>query len=436
MCFFETEAGSEYRWLLPTWENRLIGKKMKVLQINKYYFRKGGAETVFFNTIRLLEGHGHTVVPFSLKSERNEKSEYEAYFVDYPELSESSFWQKIKNMPSFIYNSEAARKLEKLIQQEKPDVAHIHLMFNSMSVSILPVLRKYGIPVVMSVHDYRLVCPAYTFTDGKGNFCERCGSGSYYNCILHKCSKGNMANSLMLSLDSYFRSFFYQPVDYIDRFIFVSKFAMNKHIEKDKRYAGKCTYLYNFTPKVKDYSTVKGNYVLYFGRISEEKGIGTLLKAIEQTPDIRLKVVGTGPLLEQFKSLCQPNAEFLGFKSGDELWELIHNASFVVVPSEWYENNPLTIIESLMIGTPVIGSNIGGIPELIEEGKTGYIFQPGATDELRNILVKACAVSDAEYKRMSDAAKKFAEDNFSEENHYERLIKNYQQVIEQKKAMK
>ena len=114
---------------------------MKILQINKYYYRKGGAETVFFNTISLLEKHGHTVIPFSLKNKKNEPSPYEDYFVDYPELSESSLPQKIKYLPSFIYNRGAARKLETLLQKEKPDVAHIHLMFNSMSVSILPAAQ-------------------------------------------------------------------------------------------------------------------------------------------------------------------------------------------------------------------------------------------------------------------------------------------------------
>ncbi len=401
---------------------------MKILQINKYYYRKGGAETVFFNTISLLEKHGHTVIPFSLKNKKNEPSPYEDYFVDYPELSESSLPQKIKYLPSFIYNRGAARKLETLLQKEKPDVAHIHLMFNSMSVSILPVLRKYNIPVVMSVHDYRLVCPAYTFTDGKGNFCERCKNGHYYNCIFHKCSNGNVLNSLMLCADSYFRSVSYPPVDYIDRFIFVSKFAMSKHIQIDGRYKEKSTYLYNFTPNV-DCTTVQGDYILFFGRISEEKGLRTLLNVMKQLPDVKLKIAGTGPLLEILSSDAPANVEFLGFKKGLELQELIQNASFVVVPSEWYENNPLAIIESFMAGTPVIGSDIGGIPELVADGKTGYIFHPKSCEELKDAIMRAWSLPEGKYKQMSDEAKRFAIDNFSEDNHYNRLMENYQLVI-------
>lgn len=406
---------------------------MKILQINKYFYKKGGAETVFFNTLQLLENHGHTVIPFSLKNEKNLHSPYESYFVDYPELSESSLFQKIKNLPSFIYNRKAAKQLEKLIIKERPDIAHIHLMFNSMSVSILPVLKKYNIPIIMSVHDYRLVCPAYTFTDGKRNFCERCKTGNYYHCITNKCSNGNLINSFMLSMDSYFRSMFYPPIEYIDRFIFVSQFSMNKHLQVEKRFEKKCTYLYNFSPKVQNYKATKGDYIFFFGRISKEKGILTLLNAIKGLPNIKLKLAGTGPLLEQLKAECPPNAEFLGFKQGEELRELIHNASFVIVSSECYENNPMTIIESYMIGTPVIGSDLGGIPELIIPNKTGYRFTPKSSEELKETIIKASSIPEEEYEQMSDSCKKFASDNFSEESHYRRLIENYNIILDKKK---
>ena len=147
---------------------------MKILQLNKYFYQKGGAETVFFNTISTLENRGHQVIPFALKNTKNKFSEFESYFVEYPELSESNIWTKIINTPAFIYNRQAAKQLERLILAEKPDIAHIHLLFNSLSVSILPVLKKYKIPTVMTVHDYRLICPAYTLTNGKGEICELC----------------------------------------------------------------------------------------------------------------------------------------------------------------------------------------------------------------------------------------------------------------------
>ena len=402
---------------------------MKILLINKYFYKKGGAETVFFNIIKLLEKHGHTVIPFCLKSEKNISSPYEQYFVDYPELSESSLFNKIKNTSSFFYNKNAADQLGKLIIKEKPDVAHIHLMFNSLSVSILPVLKKYNIPTIMSVHEYRLLCPAYTFTDGDRNFCERCRTGHYYNCVTHLCSKRNFINSLMLCLDSYFRAKYFPPIDYINKFLFVSRFSMNKHIQIEKRFKDISSYLYNFTPSVKDYCEIKGDYILFLGRISEEKGIVTLLDAMKKTPTIKLKLAGVGPLLEKLRSNCSTNVEFVGFQQGEELRKLIHNASFVIVPSECYENNPMTIIESYAIGTPVIGSNLGGIPEIILENKIGYTFEPKSSESLKNVIIKACSISQDEYNKMSKAAKQFARENFSEEVYYQKLMLHYQSII-------
>lgn len=404
---------------------------MKILQIDKYFYLKGGAETVFFNTIDLLREKGHEVIPFALKSSKNRPSEYASYFVDYPELSESSLWTRIRRAPAFLYNSGSARMLEKLILAEKPDLAHIHLLFNGMSVSILPVLRKYNIPIVMTAHDYRLICPAYTFTNGGKELCERCiASKQYWRCITGKCSKGNLPNSVLLSLDTYFREQFYPPVELIDRFIFVSKFSQGKHIEAAPRYREKSTHLYNFTPVAPSAALSKENYLLYFGRISEEKGVATLLEAMKRHPGQSLKVVGTGPLLESLQQSAPPSVSFLGFKQGEELNRLIQQASFVIVPSEWYENNPLTIIESMTLGTPVIGSRIGGIPELIEENKTGFLFRAGSADELAGAIAKARGLDAGQYEAMTEAARAFARDNFSKEAHYQRLMQIYESALQ------
>lgn len=408
---------------------------MKVLQINKYFYQKGGAETVFFNTSELLMEHGHTVIPFSIKSDKNKESAYSSYFVDYPELSESGLLTKIKNIRPFIYNKKAKQQLEKLLQVEKPDIAHIHLLFNSMSVAILPVLKKYNIPVVMTVHDYRLICPAYTFRDGKGRICERClKNHSYWQCITNKCSKGNLPNSIILSLDSYFRKYFISPVDFIDRFIFVSKFSQHKHITSNNKYTDKSTHLYNFTLIESDKSSIaKENYILYFGRISEEKGIETLIRAMEGIPNVKLKIAGTGPLLKSLSNQSNTAIDFIGFKSGDELRSLIRKALFSVVPSEWYENNPLTVIESQTLGTPVIGSNIGGIPELIKDQVDGYLFDPQSVEGLNKAIRKGLALSPADYKKMCENAQSFADTNYSKTIHYNRLISIYEDVIKKYK---
>lgn len=407
---------------------------MKILQINKYFYQKGGAETVFFNTISLLKEKGHEVIPFAMKHKKNVQSEYERFFVDYPELSESGLFTKIKNIPSFLYNRHAAKQLEKLILEENPDVAHIHLMFNSLSVSILPVLKKYNIPVVMTAHDYRLVCPAYAITDGKGNVCERCFAGrSYWHCVINKCSHGNLLNSVLLSADSYLRKYVYDPVSYVSKFIFVSNFSKAKHAQGDVRLGEQSTQLYNFTPiKKSEKHLEKDNYILFVGRISEEKGLRTLLTAVDESPTVNLKMIGVGPLFEELKKYESSRIEFLGFRQGDELRDYIQKARYLVLSSECYENNPMVIIEAMTLGTPVIGSRIGGIPELIEEGKNGFLFETKNVEDLKLTIAKALNVVGNDYQNMCDLAEEVARDKFSKEVHYAKLMEIYESVLEKK----
>ena len=404
---------------------------MKILEIDKYYYLKGGAETVFFNTMQLLRDNGNEVIPFCLANSKNQASVYSSYFVNFPELSESSLFTRIKYLPSFFYNKESARKLEQLIVREKPDIAHIHLLFNGISVSILPVLKKYRIPVVMTVHDYRLICPAYTFTDGKQCLCEKClVTKNYWQCAVNKCSNGTFVNSLLLTLEMYYRRWSYEPINYIDKFIFVSKFSWKKHIQANLDYQKKGVHLYNFTmDKHCDCKKMK-DYFLYFGRISEEKGIQTLINAAKMMPSVPFKVAGTGPLLPYFKGQNISNVSFVGFKRGKDLEDLIAGAKFVVVPSEWYENNPLSIIESMMTKTPVIGSCIGGIPELISHKVSGFLFEPKNCTALKNILSQAMELNDQEYEQMCQNAYEFAQNNFSRNAYFDKLMSIYQEVVD------
>jgi glycosyltransferase involved in cell wall biosynthesis len=407
---------------------------MKVLQINKYFYPKGGSETVFFNTIELLESRGHRVIPFSTRHPENRPTPYDAYFVNYAEPSQSGFLTKLRQLPAFFYNRSAAKQLDRLIRREKPDVAHIHLLFNSLSVSILPVLKKHRIPVVMTAHDHRLICPAYLFLDGKGRICERCRGERYYNCLLHRCSKGSLFNSLMLTLDSYFRKYILSPFKYVDRFIFVGRFAYEKHLAFSARYRDRSSVLFNFTLIAPDAAPEKGDYILYLGRISEEKGIPVLMKAAESLPGVQLKIAGTGPLLDALKSQSRPNIEFTGFLSGEMLRDAIRKARFVVVPSEWYENNTLVIIEAFTLGTPAIGSRIGGIPEFIEDGINGFLFEPSSVDQLTQTIRKALALSPRAYATMCGEAQAFARMHFTGEAYYQKLMTLYSDVIHNNKC--
>lgn len=404
---------------------------MKVLQINKYFYTKGGADAVFFNTMELLSSRGHTVIPFCTANTRNATSIYSKFFVDAPEIRDQSFLRKVLSVGRFIWNKEAARQLEKLILIEKPDIAHLHNIFNGLSLSILPILKKYRIPVVITIHDTRFICPSSYFHTR--SYCRNCLMWGSLSCVVHRCYQDNFLNSLMCSMEMLHKEKLFNYNRFIDRYIFVSNCFQSFHAEKHSWFRDKGTVLYNFQPGIEkgQASCKKGEYLLFYGRITVEKGIKTLVETMKYVPDVNLIVVGTGPLLEELKCRQQSNVKFVGFKSGKELFNLVSHASFVIVPSEWEENNPLTIIESYTLGKPVIGARIGGIPEIIEEGKTGFIFEAFSKEDLLHTIKRAIKINDDKYLEMSQCAKKFADIHFSPESHYNQLINIYNSVIKE-----
>ena len=408
---------------------------MKVLLIDVYNYNKGGAETVRFNTGKLLEEHGHQVVYFTLKWKENNPSPYSKFFPESKETRKGPFRQ-LKNMVNYFYHFEAAKKLEQLIDDEKPDIAHIHLMWGQITPSIFPVLRKYHIPILLTVHDYRLVCPAYTFRDGSGRICEECKGKYFYKCYTHTCCKGSKVLSTVMAAEQYFRNVFFNPAKYIDGFIYVSNFAKDiqeKYMPEVKKIPN--ATLYNFAISIADKTKVmpKEKYFLFFGRLSYEKGVRTLLETFKELPNCKLKIAGTGPKEEELKdyvhTMGMDNVEFLGYKRGKELQNLVKEAYFVIVPSEWYENNPMTIIEAYSEGTPVIGAKIGGIPEIVVENETGYQFVSGDSCDMKSKVMQADDLSFEEYSNLSIGALKFAHEKLSIDSYYPRLIAFYNQFI-------
>jgi glycosyltransferase involved in cell wall biosynthesis len=408
---------------------------MKILQINNCHYRRGGSETVYFNTIKLLKDHGHDVSCFSSKDTRNEVSEYEKYFIPNENIRDLSVLHKILRSPAYLYNEKANRNLEQLIKDLKPDVAHIHLFYAVLSVSILRTLNKYKIPIVHTVHDYRLVCPVNTFLDKNCNLCELCLDKHFYHCLQKRCSEGRLTQSTVVMLEAYFWKYFVNPINYIDHFIFVSKFIQQKHSGLCENLMKKCSQIYNYAnTNSYDVSIVKGNYFLFFGRLSVEKGIKTLLSVFSRRKGYKLIIAGTGPLKDFVAKVAQEsiNIEYVGFKVDRELELLIRNASFIIIPSEWYENNPLSLIETYKLGKPVIGADVGGIPELVQHGTNGFLFESRNDLSLESVVDLASGMSYDDYTSFSRSAYDFALKNFDKERHYEQLLKVYQDVINEK----
>jgi glycosyltransferase involved in cell wall biosynthesis len=401
---------------------------MKILLIHNVHARGGGADVVYLNTGELLKKYGHTVIYFSFKNKKNIGCAQDKYFVNEP----SKFGQLANN----FFNWEAAKKIDQLIRKEEPDIAHLHSFWGGLTPAIGSVLRKHNIPIVHTVHDYNLICPVTTSIDRNGNICEACKGKSFYKGVVKRCFKGSFIKSFVLSTALYYRRKFFDPLKLIDGFIFVSKFAFEKHLQfMPGLKNSNCLTLHNFNQLTK--STIvtpkRDNYFLFFGRLSREKGIDTLIEAFIGLKGIKLKIVGTGSeetsLRELVRNAGASNIEFLGYKSGDELNRIVSGSSFTMVPSEWWENNPMTIIESYCLGVPVIAANVGGIPEIIDEGETGYLFEMKNVDQLTKTILKANSLTIEEYSRMTVQAYKFATDHFNEQQHLKRLINFYNEIL-------
>jgi len=408
---------------------------MKILQINNCHYRRGGADAVYLNTIDLLKRNGNKVFEFSQSAENNIESDYSNTFVDNFDPLNYTIARKLLKTPRQLYSFEASKKLSNLLEKERPDIAHIHLYKGVLTASILHVLKKNKIPTCITLHDYSLLCPRNILFDGDNKISEKCITSSSINCILKRCNRKNLMYSTVTYLEYNINNTFFRPEKCFNKIIAVSKFNFQKHSLKESL-KDKLVHLYNFFPGLEETkpNPIKGNYFLYYGRLSNEKGLNTLISAFSKLDDrFQLKVIGTGPLKEDLevtvKNLGVNNIEFHGYKNGDELNQLIKNSSFVIVPSEWYENNPLTIVEGYSMGKPVIGSNAGGIPELISDNNTGYLFEMSNLNSLIQKIVSAQSLNQLEYDNMSKKARQFADHHFSDEVHYKKLIDIYKEML-------
>ncbi len=409
---------------------------MKVLQINKYHHPRGGSETVYFNTSRLLTDHGHSVIHYCMDFPENLDCPTKGFFPKSFNLRDGNFFKRIKNSILFFYNKEARQKLEQLIIQEKPDVAHIHSFNNSLSISIFVALKKHNIPVVLMFHDYLSLCASSDF-QLKGKKCKCCQASLYTNSIWYKCYQNHRLYSAMFTFNVWLKEYFFKLNKYVDQYIFVSDFQKTAHLGYHEYYRNKQDLLYNFGPDLYKISPkyICGNYFFYYGRITEEKGIRTIMKIASVLKNTSFKIAGTGPLVDELKAMELPNVEFLGFQTGSNLQNYIENASFVIVPSEWNENNPLTIIESYILGKPVIASKIGGIPEILPDNETGYLFEMKSVEELTKKIQYAQSLPEDEYLKLSKNARIFAEKYFDPEQYYKQLLVIYEKSISKKKHL-
>ena len=414
---------------------------MKVLQVNNYAYLKGGSEKVMFETIDVLRRNGHEVCTFSMADERNRTDINGKYVHVSPYEERNGIIRSLAAVKNFFYNKDVEKALADVIESFRPDIIHMHIVYGRLTNAVIKVAARYKVPVVQSVHEFRLICPVYTCLTQNNDVCEDC-AGSMLNmpCVFRRCCKGSLSKSIVVAAECKFRDWFYRYQKYVSGFIMVSRFIMDKHIQHFPDMKDKCYKIYNSVDtgfyrqfvNLKKFSQER--YFLYFGRLSYEKGVLGLLDYFEKNPQLKLKVAGTGPLqdeiVERINERRIGNVEILGYQSGKSLYELIANARFTIVPSEWYENNPLTVIESLALGTPVIGNRIGGIPEIISDARTGYVYDYKVKGDFERCVDAAVSLSEESYHDMMKASIEAAQELFDNEKYYERLMKVYDDVIE------
>ncbi len=402
---------------------------MRILLVNKFHYLKGGSEKYYFDLAKLLKEHGHEVAFFSMKDEKNIKTDCKEYFVENSDMNSKNIFKAL----DVIYSKKNKKAMEKALNDFKPDIVHLNNFQRQLSASIIKPIKKRYIPIVFTAHDLQAICPAIVMLDREKNICDECKNGKYINCVKKKCVKNSSLKSLLGAIEGkYYRSKKIYSKQ-IDRIITPSEFY-KKELEEDEIKPEKIVALHNFID-MDDYNVKieDEGYAFYFGRIIKEKGVLNLIKAFKDIKYHKLYIAGDGPDIEKVKKYIKNNKlenqiKLLGFLNSDQVKEYVRKARFIVVPSVWYENCPYSVLETLAMGKPIIGSNLGGIPELVKNNETGLIYKYDNINELIDKM-KVLFENKDKAEELGKTAKKTAKENFSKEAYYNKIIKIYEGVM-------
>jgi glycosyltransferase involved in cell wall biosynthesis len=381
---------------------------MKILFIHDFYQNFGGEDAVALSEMRLLQEQGEEVIPYTR---------------DNQEIKEYRLWQKLVLPAQVIYSRRTRTELSELVEKHRPDVAYIHNFFPLISPSVYSALRSLGVPSVQVVHDFRMLCPNGLFYT-EGQVCERCKHGNFLHAVRHCCYRDSYLASAIASLTIGLHRIA-GVLDKIDGYICLTEFTRQKLLE-----VGVASEKLFLKPNFIDATQVSpcpggGDYALFLGRLSPEKGLWTLIQAFEQLPDLPLKIAGTGPLEDDLRQYLSRrklhHIELVGFKSGREKWELLRGSAFVVVPSEWYETFCLVALEAYAAGKAVLASRLGSLLYVVEQGKTGLLFEAGNPGDL---AAKAGEMMGCpqDLELMGNYGRQLAETKYGPEQNYRVLM--------------
>jgi glycosyltransferase involved in cell wall biosynthesis len=409
---------------------------MRVLVVNKYHKLTGGADRYALDLAKLLHEHGHPVAFLTMDQSDNWTAKYTIYAA--PVGLTTKNWNKAgacaraRAFVDGVYNRAAEREAERAMEEFRPDVVHLQNIFFQLSPSVIRPAKRRGVPVVQTLHDYQPIC-ANNALHVKGRVCESCRPRRFHNILKNRCYNDSLSASLLAFCAKVIHSATGAYPASVDRFIAPSLFLKEKTETFGVPMAeiGALDYFLDFEQYEPSFEP--GGYILFLGQLLRRKGIFTLLDAAEKTcSSVPFVFVGAGPEGEELRAETERrklrNVSFAGYKSGSELFETIRAARVVVVPSEWYENQPYAILESFALGKPVVASSIGGIPELVNDA-VGRLFPPGDSDALAERLDEIIGRDDL-LRNMGRAARELVVSRFTPELHLERILKIYQSLID------
>lgn len=410
----------------------IVACTMKILLAHNNFAVTGGAEVFYHEVGRVLSERGHQVAYFSAMSDTVETS-WKDYFPPVASHSQGSLLSKAINFPRMVYNRSAKYEMGRLIKDFKPDIIHAFGIYGRLTPAILDAAREAGVPVVMSCNDYKHICPNYKLYH-HGKICGECKGGRFYRAIVNRCCHDSLIYSVASTVEAYTHTWMNIYRKNVHTFLYASEFMAHKTEE----FWGKGTFKWEMLRNPFDTSKYLlkgevGDYALYFGRLIGEKGVDVLLRAAGQAPDVPLVIVGDGPDRAKLEYQAQVaglrNVRFVGAKWGADLNDWLRNCRFVVVPSLWHENFPYVILQAFAAGKPVVGSNRGGIPELVAHGELGAVYEATDAAMLAATIRNIAAMPDDEVQQMGEKAKRLVMDGFNDDVFYTRLMEIYEGVL-------
>lgn len=402
---------------------------MNIIVANNYLYMRGGSERVMFDEMAWLRGQGHNIMAFGRLQDECAHLPHHDLFPPIVDFNLVSGAAKVKASMNVVYNADTQQLFSQFIRRTSPDFIHAHNIYAGLTTAVLDAARRAGVPSLVTLHDYKLACPSYTMMN-HGRPCRRCVGRSFLLCLLTRCHKGSLPVSLISTLEASFNQWLGKWRQ--ARFLICPSRFLRELIVEHGYPADQVRYLPNGIDPDKFKPTWEDNgYCLYLGRLSHEKGIGTLVRAM-QGVKMPLRIVGDGPERQALESFVLANdmnhVRFEGYQQGESLARLVQQASFVVVPSEWYENASMAVLETMAYGKAIIASRIGGIPEQVEDGGTGILVEPGNVEQLREAMVK---LSENPPLRLAlgRAGRERLEKHFSLQLHGERLLQLYEEAL-------